>query len=136
MFSCQRIVHSQHLLGTFLPLGYVHTKFRLSNIPFLASVLLPAYEAALDFDSFHDIRTIATSRKNILGKLTAVRRFLRGGVMRCSPEESNAVIFVGSCEGTPVGSYQTVRRHWQEDINALFTALSTLNLVKMEWFRK
>jgi hypothetical protein len=57
MFSCQRIVHSQHLLGTFLPLGYVHTKFRLSNIPFLASVLLPAYEAALDFDSFHDIRT-------------------------------------------------------------------------------
>jgi len=56
--------------------------------------------------------------------------------MRCSPEESNAVIFGVSCGGTSVGLYWTVRRHWPEDINVLFTALSTLNLVKMECIRK
>ena len=56
--------------------------------------------------------------------------------MRCSPKESSAVICGVSCRGRWVGLYQTVRRHWPEDINALFTALSTLNLVKMEWFRK
>jgi hypothetical protein len=56
--------------------------------------------------------------------------------MRCSPKESNAVICGVSCRGTWVGLYQTARRHWPEDINVLFTALSKLSLMKMEWFRK
>jgi hypothetical protein len=64
-FSCQWTVHSTFARN--VPPAWLRAhQVLLSNISYLASVLLPAQEAALDFNVFHENRPTEASRKNIL----------------------------------------------------------------------
>jgi hypothetical protein len=139
--------------------AHSHTQFGLANISFLASVLLPPYEAALNFNICHDNCNKQTTHKqqhtntntqtptHKQHSITFCKPQLQFAVFKdvppraeagCAtvPEESIAVISRVSCRGAAAVLCQTARPHWPQQNNVFFTALWTLNLVKMELFRK